>query len=88
MFSGTFNWMRASETDRNRVIEVVKTSFVEGRLTKAELDVRVGRALTPCYFPELMSLIADLPVGPFDRLPWHSVDSAPRRSLLGFMLKG
>jgi hypothetical protein len=86
MSSAIYGWMRASVTDRDRVIEVVKKSFVEGRLTKAELDVR--RALAPCYFPELMSLIADLPVGPFDRLPWHSVDSAPRRSVLGFVLKG
>jgi hypothetical protein len=88
MSSGIYGWMRASVIDRDRVIEVVKTSFVEGRLTKAELEMRVGQALAPCYFPELMSLIADLPAGPFDRLPWHSVDPAPRRSLLGCMLKG
>ena len=80
--------MLASVTDRERVLEVVKASFAEGRLTKAELELRVGQALAPCYFPELMSLIADLPVGPFGRLPWHPADPAPRRRLLGFRLKG
>jgi hypothetical protein len=71
--------MWASMTDRDRVIEVVKASFVEGRLTKAELDVRVGQALVSRYFPELMALIADLPVGPFGRLPWHrAAPTTPR----------
>jgi hypothetical protein len=88
MTVGSRGWMLASVTDRERVLEVVKASFAEGRLTKAELDQRVGQALAPCYFPELMSLIADLPVGPFGRLPWHPVDPAPRRWLPGFRLKG
>jgi Domain of unknown function (DUF1707)/Domain of unknown function (DUF4190) len=74
--------MRASTTDRDRVIEVVKASFAEGRLTKAELDLRVELALVSCYFLELMSLIDDLPVGPFGRLPWHPDDHAPRMSRL------
>ena len=72
--------MRASVTDRDRVIEVVKASFVEGRLAKAELDLRVEQALVSGYFPELMTLIADLPVGPFGRLPWHRADPAPPRT--------
>jgi Domain of unknown function (DUF1707) len=71
--------MLASVTDRDRAIEVVKTSFAEGRLTKAELDLRVGQALVSRYFPELMALIADLPVGPFGRLPWHPATPAPPR---------
>ena len=74
--------MWASVTDRDRVIEVVKASYVEGRLTKAELELRVGEALVSRYFPELMALIVDLPVGPFGRLPWHSADPArPHRRL-------
>jgi len=71
--------MRASITDRDRVIEVVKESFAEGRLTKEELDQRVGQALVSRYFLELMALIADLPVGPFGRLPWHPATPAPQR---------
>jgi len=72
--------MRASVTDRDRVIEVVKASFAEGRLTKAELDLRVEQALVSRYFRELLTLIADLPAGPFGRLPWHPPDPAPRRT--------
>jgi hypothetical protein len=79
MAAGSYAYLRASVTDRDRVIEVVKTSFCEGRLTREELDLRIGRALVARYFPELMTLIADLPVGPFGRLPWHPATPAPRR---------
>jgi hypothetical protein len=72
--------MRASATDRDRAIEVVKASYAEGRLTKAELDLRVWQALVSRYFAELMALIDDLPVGPFGRLPWHPPDPAPPRT--------
>jgi hypothetical protein len=77
MAAGSYAYLRASVTDRDRAIEVVKTSFAEGRLTKEELDLRIGHALAARYFPELMALIADLPVGPFGRLPWHPPTPAP-----------
>jgi hypothetical protein len=79
MAAGIYARMRASKTDQDRVIEVVKVSFAEGRLTKAELDLRIEQVLVSRYFPELIALIADLPVGPFGRLPWHSANPAPRR---------
>src|SRR6185437_1793798 len=63
--------MLASTADRDRSVKVVKASFVEGRLTKEELDQRVGQVLVSRYFEELMALTADLPVGPFGRLPAH-----------------
>ena len=65
--------MLASTADRDRSVKVVKASFVEGRLTKEELDQRVGQVLVSRYFEELMALTADLPVGPFGRLPAHPV---------------
>jgi len=65
--------MLASAADRDRSVKVVKASFVEGRLTKEELDQRVGQVLVSRYFEELMALTADLPVGPFGRLPAHPV---------------
>jgi len=34
--------LRASHADREQVIDVLKAAFVQGRLTKAELDLRVG----------------------------------------------
>jgi Domain of unknown function (DUF1707)/Domain of unknown function (DUF4190) len=65
--------MLASRADRDRSVKVVKASFVEGRLTKEELDQRVGQVLVSRYFEELMALTADLPVGPHGRLPAHPV---------------
>ena len=38
--------VRASQADREQVIEVLKTAFVEDRLTKDEFDLRVDQA--PC----------------------------------------
>jgi hypothetical protein len=71
MTAGRYHYMRASSADRERAILVLQTSFVEGRLTRDELDERLGQALVWRDFHELMALIADLPVGPFGRLPAH-----------------
>jgi hypothetical protein len=65
--------MRASTADLDRSIEVLKTSFVEGRLTKDELEERAGQAFVARFFGELMQITADLPVGTFGRLPAHPV---------------
>jgi len=84
MASGRYAHVRASAADLERAIRVLQKSFVEGRLTKEELDERLGRALAARAFHELMTLIADLPVGPFGRLPAHSVTRAapPRQPAL------
>jgi hypothetical protein len=75
--------MLASTADRDRSVRVVKESFVEGRLTAEELDQRLGKVLVSRYFEELMALTADLPVGPFGRLPAHPVTPAfPRLNKL------
>jgi hypothetical protein len=72
--------MRASSADLERTIRVLQRSFVEGRLTLDELDERLGQALSSRSFPELMAIIADLPVGPFGRLPAHpATRPSPRR---------
>ena len=55
-------------------------------MTKEELDLRVGHALVTPFFAELMALTADLPVGPFGRLPAHPVTPAyPRMSRLAII---
>ena len=71
MATADYLCMPASVTERERSIEVLKTSFAAGRLTKAELDLRVEQVLLARSFGELMALTADLPVGPFGRLPAH-----------------
>jgi hypothetical protein len=72
--------MRASTADLERSVEVLKTSFAEGRLTKQELDQRLGLALVARFFADLMALTEDLPVGTFGRLPAHPVTPPFRRT--------
>ncbi len=51
----------ASYTDRERVVETLKTAFVEGRLTMDELDARAGQAFAARTYADLAALTADLP---------------------------
>jgi hypothetical protein len=77
--SGGYASIRASTADTDRTVAVLKTSFVEGRLTKDELDLRLGQALISRFFAELMAITADLPVGTFGRLPAHPATLRFRR---------
>jgi len=56
--------MRASDADREQVLESLKTAFVQGRLTMEELDARAGQALVSRTYGELAALTADIPSGP------------------------
>jgi hypothetical protein len=55
--------MRASDADREQVIGRLKVAFVQGRLTKDELDLRVGQAFTARTYAELAVVTADIPAG-------------------------
>jgi hypothetical protein len=55
--------LRASHADREQAIDLFKAAFVQGRLTKGELDARVGQALSSRTQAELATLTADLPAG-------------------------
>lgn len=56
--------MRASDADREQVIEALKDAFVHSRMTKDELDARAGRALAARTCAELAALTADIPPVP------------------------
>jgi Domain of unknown function (DUF1707) len=56
--------LRAGHADRERVIEALKDAFVQGQLTRDELDVRAGRALDARTRAELAALTADIPGDP------------------------
>jgi hypothetical protein len=60
--------MRASTADRERVIDVLKAAFVEGRLTQEECEQRAGQAFSARTYAELAELTADLPAGPLGAL--------------------
>jgi hypothetical protein len=53
--------LRTSHADRERVIEVLKAAFVQGRLDRDEFDLRVGRALASRTYADLAVLTADIP---------------------------
>jgi hypothetical protein len=53
--------LRASHTDRDRVVEVLRVAAGDGRLTAEELDERLGAALTARTYSELAVLTTDLP---------------------------
>lgn len=57
--------IRASAADRERAIDVLKTAYSEGRLTKEEFDERSGRVMASRNYGELGAIVADLPVGPY-----------------------
>jgi hypothetical protein len=53
--------LRASRADREQVIESLKDAYVQERLTKEELDARVGQALASRTYADLAALTADIP---------------------------
>jgi hypothetical protein len=53
--------IRASDADRDEVVERLRQAAGEGRLTPHELDERVRRALVALTDRELSALVADLP---------------------------
>jgi hypothetical protein len=67
--------LRASHADREQAIETLKAAFVQGRLTKDELDLRAGQALASRTYAELAALTADIPAGRTTAKP-----SAPARA--------
>jgi hypothetical protein len=55
--------LRASHSDRDRVVELLRVAAGDGRLTPAELDERLEVALTARTYSELAVLTTDLPTG-------------------------
>jgi len=53
--------LRASHDDRDRVVEMLRVSAGDGRLTAEELDERLELAMTARTYGELARLVADLP---------------------------
>jgi len=82
--------MRAAHADRERVVEVLKAAFVQGRLDKDELDTRVGQAFASRTYAELAAVTADIPAEPaprqLPRMQNRTSRSRPFRN--GFILSG
>lgn len=61
--AGGFSYRRASQVDREQVIDMLKAAFVQGRLARDEFDARVGQALVSRTGADLAVLTADIPAG-------------------------
>ncbi len=53
--------MRAADTDRDRVLEVLNTAYSEGRLSKDEYDGRLENAFSARTYADLDQIVTDLP---------------------------
>ena len=61
--------LRASHADREQVIDVLKTAFIQGRLAKDEFDGLVGQAFASRTYADLAAVTADLPTCLFGAQP-------------------
>jgi hypothetical protein len=80
--AGGYGHLRASHADREQVIETLKAAFVQGRLTKDELDGRAGQAFAARTYADLATLTADLPTGLADAMrPRRAARAQARRPM-------
>jgi Domain of unknown function (DUF1707) len=56
--------LRASDADREQVIDTLKAAFVQGRLTRDQLSVRAGQALVSRTYAELAAATDSIPARP------------------------
>jgi hypothetical protein len=69
--------LRASYADRDQVIEVLKSAFVQGRLTKDELDARLGQVFASRTYADLAAVTVDIPADLAGIRPVRARDRPP-----------
>ena len=62
--------LRASDSDRAHVIDILKAAYVSGLVTKDEFDERVSQTLASRTRTELAPVTADLPAAHQRPRPW------------------
>lgn len=81
--AGGQGYLQASQADREGVIDMLKTAFVQGRLDRDEFDLRVGRALASRAYADLAALTADIPVRlARARLPEPARESVSKKAVV------
>jgi DUF1707 SHOCT-like domain len=70
---------RAGDDDRDRVMDLLKTAFTQGRLTREEFDARTGQALGARTYAELDALTVDIPAIPAPTSPPVPSQARPAR---------
>ena len=76
--------LRASDADRDRVIDVLRAATADGRLTADEFSERMEAALASRTFRELAPLTADLATTPARRAP----EDAPAEDVIRIDQRG
>ena len=61
--------LRASDADRDQVIEVLKVAFAHGGLVKDEFEARIGRTFVSRTYADLAGITAGLARAESDRKP-------------------
>jgi hypothetical protein len=69
--------LRARDEDRDRTVEEIEAAYVDGQITDADRDLRVGNALRAGTLGELQLIVRDLQPDP-DAPPPGSRAGAPR----------
>src|SRR5436309_9566431 len=74
--------MRASDADREKVVQALQEQVGEGRLTLAEFEQRTNTAYEAKTIGELRELVRDLPVNLFapSRPQWQQAFPLPANS--------
>lgn len=78
--------MRASQEERDRVVDLLRTQAGEGRLDLDELEERVEAALVARTRAELAALVADLPGSPAPRRRRNAIRTVALGSLASALL--
>ncbi len=71
--------MRASNADRDRVVEFLNAAYSEGRLSKDEYDGRLENALSARTYADPDQIVTDLPAAPAAVVAASSVPVTTRR---------
>ncbi|HTT52609.1 MAG TPA: DUF1707 and DUF4190 domain-containing protein [Streptosporangiaceae bacterium] len=61
--------LRASDADRERAAEVLRTGFAEGRLDKDEYDTLLGQVYSAQTYGDLVTVTSQLPGGGYALFP-------------------
>jgi hypothetical protein len=72
-----------SDAERENLVDMLSAAFARGRLTKEELDLRVGQALVARTYAELTALTTDVAAGLSRTEPVRSPAQAPPRHRAG-----
>jgi hypothetical protein len=71
--------LRASDADREQVVDALKAAFVQERLTKNDLARRVGQVLESRTYADLAGATAGIPAAPAKPRPRQPVTPRPHR---------